>query len=62
MKVIPKDDLITMLNSMDGPFYRDTIERIFDKYGDDYYKDPGYSPYELCNENQERKALLGRKT
>jgi hypothetical protein len=33
-------------------------ERIFEVYGDDWFKDYGESPYELCTVNEARKELL----
>ena len=60
MKVIPKNELITILSNMDcESFDVDMVKYLFEEYGDDYYKRDGfYSDLELVNENVERKFLL----
>lgn len=59
MKVIPKNELILMLQNENKEVVSlDSIEGIFEKYGDDYFKDYGCSPYELCNKNSLRQKLL----
>ena len=63
MKVIPKSDLITIIEMQDCKLiYESEIEDLFYKFGDDYYKDPGfYSSFKLCKSNADRKALLKGK-
>ena len=60
MKVIPKKELIQLLEMQDRELiYESEIEDLFFMYGDDYYKDPGfYNSFELCKSNTARKALL----
>ena len=59
MKVIPKKELIQLLEMHDQELiYQDGIEGLFYTYGDDYYKDSYDSPFELCKSNANRKALL----
>ena len=49
MKVIPKNELILMLQNENKEVVSlDSIEGIFEKYGDDYFKDYGLS-VDLCN-------------
>jgi len=60
MKVIPKNELITIISHTDCELLGvDTIKNLFEYYGDDYYKrDNFYSDWELVNENVERKRFL----
>ena len=59
MKVIPKKELIQLLEMQDQELiYKSEIEDLFYEYGDDYYKDFYDSPFKLCKSNAERKALL----
>jgi len=63
MKAIPADDLVYMLTatfsgSPDSVITKDFIVKLFDAYGDDYYKDPGESPWELCKKNEARKSYI----
>ena len=60
MKVIPKNELITILSNLNcDSFTVDMIKGLFEEYGDDYYKrDNFYSDWELSKENVQRKYLL----
>ena len=60
MKVIPKKELIQLLEMLGHErISEDEIQGLFYEYGDDYYKDSGYSSsFELCKRNADRKALL----
>ena len=61
MKVIPKNELIILLQKGfpdKENISKDFIETVFDLYGDDYYKDGSWSQYELSNSNIKRKEFL----
>lgn len=59
MKAIPKKDLLQIVESFDRDVvFEDFISALFKKYGDDYFKDYGISPYELCNKNQLREEKI----
>lgn len=71
MKAMPVTDLIQLLTEDKfGRGYgktkvpiitQDYIERLFETYGDDYYKESSYSPYELSKLNQERINRLNKE-
>ena len=59
MKAIPKQELLTLINLVYKKIiFEGDIANLFNNYGDDYYKDYGSSPFELCNKNQQRAELL----
>lgn len=60
MKAIPKQELINLINACVTTeiVCENDIKNIFNRYGDDYYKDYGDAPYELCKKNQYREAIL----
>lgn len=61
MKVIPKNELIILLQkglSGKEDISKEFMDDIFETYGDDYYKDSSWSPYELVNANIKRKEFL----
>ena len=61
MKAIPIKELITMLESLldEHEIIReDEIRNLFERYGDDYFKDSSWKEYELCKENELRKEWL----
>ena len=63
MKAIPADDLIYMLRATfsSAPYSvvtKDFLVKLMDAYGDDYFKDPGESPFELVRENEARKSYM----
>ena len=61
MKAIPKEELLTLINCVDkNILFINDITALFNNYGDDYFKDYGCSPFELCNTNQQRIELLGK--
>ena len=57
MKIIPTNELITLLQHCDYGFLNlDDMARLFEKYGDDYYVDRDFGEY--CKENDERKNFV----
>lgn len=59
MKMMPTHELIEILSRMSSKLIsKDTIENLFEVYGDDYFKDYGASPWELTNKNEERRSYL----
>lgn len=60
MKMIPKKDLIKLITYLEGDLLsKDTIKRLFENYGDDYFKEGGfYSDWTLTNENEKRKGFM----
>lgn len=59
MKAIPKDELVILINSLDSDIvFAPTIDRLFDRYADEYYKDYGCSPFELTCVNPLRKDRI----
>ena len=59
MKVLTKAQLEEVLG--DGTiFSQDDVDELFEKYGDDYYKDYGAAPFELCEENPHWKDKRGQ--
>ncbi len=61
MKVIPKNELIILLQkglSGKEDISKEFMDDIFETYGDDYYKDGSWSAYELSNTNTKRKDLM----
>jgi hypothetical protein len=70
MKAMPITDLIQLLTEYKfGRGYgkteipiinQDYVERLFETYGDDYYKESSYSSYELSKSNQERIDRLSK--
>lgn len=63
MKGIPADDLIYMLRATfsNAPYSvvtKDFLVKLMDVYGDDYFKDPGEAPWELCRKNEARKSYM----
>lgn len=55
MQGLTKKQLLTLIHlskeSMDTVIFPEHIENLFDVYGDEYFKEPGDSPFELCVEN-----------
>lgn len=63
MKFIPKNDLILMLQKgLDDTelINKDLMEKIFEVYGDDYFKPDmnWFADWELCTENEKRKQFM----
>ena len=59
MKVIPLKELIAMLESIPPRNITKTeICNLFDRYGDDYYKESSWADYELSSENELRKKFF----
>ncbi len=61
MKAIPTKELIQMLELILDEHeivYEYEMKNLFERYGDDYFKDSSWKEYELCNENELRKELL----
>ena len=62
MKFISKKNLIAILDLMGSDYIsEDTISKVIKAYGDDYFKDPGVSPWEKAGINEEIKVVLGSK-
>lgn len=62
MKAIPIKELIPMLESLQDVqkiIYKDEIQNLFERYGDDYFREfSSWKGYELCRENELRKEWL----
>jgi len=59
MKVIPKRDLIMLLESEIGLMIGfDYINSIFEAYGDDYFRDYGSNIWEEVQHNELREARI----
>ena len=60
MKMMPKEDLITLIKYCEGDYFdEDRVIRLFENYGDDYFKEGGfYSDWTLTKENEKRKQFL----
>lgn len=57
MKGIPKEELFALVG--DGVVYQDQINRIMDRYGDEWFCEQGYpNSWELTVENKERPNAL----
>lgn len=54
MKVIPKKDLIIMINTLKTSYiFQSTIDSLFELYGDNWFMEYG-GDWELCDKNSER--------
>lgn len=63
MKVIPKNDLIELLEKeVDKTLLtRYTFDDLFETYGDDWFiSDTDHTKYVQCNINKKRENLLGQ--
>ena len=61
MKAIPTKELIQMLELILDEHeivYEYEMKNLFERYGDDYFKDSSWKEYELCEENELREKLL----
>ena len=59
MLVIPKCELKIMLDNEFGDAASlHGMIKLYEKYGDEYYKDYGEDKWELINENKERIKLI----
>lgn len=45
------EDVIGLVGHNGRPIPISYIQQLYEKYGDEYYKDYGESPFELCVEN-----------
>ncbi len=62
MKFISKKNLIGILDLMGSDYISEgTLSKVMSAYGDDYFKDPGVSPWEKTGINEEIKVVLGNK-
>lgn len=64
MKMINRENLINLLERLPNTITtisQGNIETLFKRYGDDYFCDPGMSPWELTTVNEETKKVLGNK-
>lgn len=64
MKMIPKNELIIMLQKKGLEdielISKDMMENIFERYGDDYFKPDMnfFADWELCTKNEKRERLM----
>lgn len=60
MKIISKKNLIGVLELIGSDYIsEETLQKVVKAYGDDYFKDPGVSPWERTGINEEIKIVLG---
>lgn len=60
MKMIPKNEFITILNLNDSNLLSEEVaKKLFELYGDDYFFDDNKN-WELCIKNEKREKLLER--
>lgn len=56
MQALTKGQLSYLLDQLyknkDNVIYQDTIDSLFEKYGDGYFKESSWAPFELVEENQ----------
>lgn len=58
MKMIPTRDLIAAIEIISPNIIsKETVNRIFDTFGDDYFMEPG-GEWELTNINPRRKSFI----
>ena len=58
MKVIPKNELIALINAWPSNLiFNSTIDELFKIYGDDYFREPG-EDWDLVNKNKDRAEWL----
>lgn len=61
MKFISKKNLIGVLELIGSDYISgETLQKVITAYGDDYFKDPGISPWERTRTNEEIKIVLGK--
>lgn len=59
MKVIPKEELIELIDeNVNKLVYEDDIVKLFKAYGDDYLYNKDRSDFELIADNKDRKKVL----
>lgn len=63
MKIIPKDELITLLRLDSRSYYSiSVLSDIFEKFGDDYYANPdNHSELVLTNSNKYREMVTRKE-
>lgn len=63
MKIIPKDELITLLRLDSRSYYSiSVLSDIFEKFGDDYYANPdNHSELVLTNSNNYREMVTRKE-
>ncbi len=54
------EDVLNLVVDNDEPISESHIQLLYRTYGDEYYKDYGESPYELCVENPHWKDKRGQ--
>lgn len=60
MKAISTDNLRNLLLNVDkNMITKEYMGFLFEKFGEDYFKDPGDSPWEKNDENDNLKKILG---
>lgn len=63
MKVIPTEEFMRILKTLNVKYTTiDYVSSLIEEYGDDAYKDYGFSPFEITKVNQKRKNMFGGKT
>ena len=65
MKVIPREDLIILIEKefkSEELLTKDEFNYLFEIYGDDWFvSDTDHTQYTLCNKNKEREKIVGSK-
>lgn len=67
MKVIPKKDLIILIEEIlesEELLTKDELNYLFETYGDDWFvsdTETYYAQFSLCNKNKEREKIVGSK-
>ena len=55
MKAIPKEHLLLLIEQYsDDLILKTDIDKLFEQYGDDFYKDSSWGSFELTNINKDR--------
>ena len=64
MQALTKGQLSYLLDQLyknkDQVIYQDTIDYLFEKYGDGYFKESSWAPFELVKENQAWNESRGK--
>ena len=62
MKAMPKKELITLITQrLNDIVFKDDMNALFEKFGDDYYRDMGDYQWELTFPNQHRASEIKRE-
>lgn len=64
MQALTKGQLLYILDQLykdrDRVIYQDTINHLFEKYGDGYFKESSWAPFELVKENPAWEESRGK--